>query len=145
MNIDMKTVGQRIKERRKQLHLTQMDLYNICNITSGALSNIENGLRTPSVTIFYSIAEALQCDMHYLLTGKPYNQDNSKFCQSEEPSTERYLLELFRTLSENDQEEIIMIAQLKHTRTQKTRGNKLPNFSGSENKSNDNSLVMGKN
>lgn len=121
MDIDMKSVGQRIKERRMQLGFKQTDLYNMCGITSGALSNIENGLRTPSAIIFHSIAEALECDMNYLMTGESFNQENTKICHSEETPEDAQLLEQFHALDEEDQEEILMMIQLKYNRIQKAR------------------------
>ena len=50
---DIKNIGNRILERRKELQLTQTDIYNKCGLATGALSKIENGLRVPSGMIFY--------------------------------------------------------------------------------------------
>lgn len=48
MELDMIGIGERIKTRRKELKLSQTDIYERCDITSGALSKIENGkLRLP--------------------------------------------------------------------------------------------------
>lgn len=52
MDISMESVGNRIKTRRKELGLTQTDIFNACGIQSGALSRIENGTSTPSVFLF---------------------------------------------------------------------------------------------
>ena len=52
MNISMDIVGNRIRERRKELKLTQTDMHRECGITSGALSQIENGNRVPSAIAF---------------------------------------------------------------------------------------------
>jgi len=43
MEIIMKSIGERIRNRRKELHLTQTDIRAACGISSGALSEIENG------------------------------------------------------------------------------------------------------
>ena len=40
MELDMLTVGERIKKRRNELGLSQTDIYKECEITSGALSKI---------------------------------------------------------------------------------------------------------
>ena len=43
MNIDMPTIGNRIKIRKKRIRSLQTDIFEKCAISSGALSRIENG------------------------------------------------------------------------------------------------------
>lgn len=69
MEESMNIIGERIKKRRKELKLTQTDIYNECGISSGTLSKIENGFLTPSILIFYKISQVLKCNMEWLLTG----------------------------------------------------------------------------
>ena len=64
MELDMIGIGERIKTRRKELKLSQTDIYERCDITSGALSKIENGKTTPSVIAFYKLSQVLECDMN---------------------------------------------------------------------------------
>ena len=59
MELDMLTVGERIKKRRNELGLSQTDIYKECEITSGALSKIENGKTVPSVYVFYKLSTIL--------------------------------------------------------------------------------------
>ena len=68
MELDMIGIGERIKTRRKELKLSQTDIYERCDITSGALSKIENGKTTPSVIAFYKLSQVLECDMNWLAT-----------------------------------------------------------------------------
>lgn len=111
---DMKNVGNRILKRRKELQLTQTDIYNKCGLATGALSKIENGIRVPSCTIFYDLARALDCSMDWLMTGESANEHNLKLCQREEN-----LLNGFRELSEEEQEELIGILKLKQQKGKK--------------------------
>ncbi|MGL5436126.1 MAG: helix-turn-helix domain-containing protein [Lachnospiraceae bacterium] len=104
----MNNVGNRIKKRRKELRLTQTDIYQQCGVDSGTLSKIENGSRTPSVVIFYKIAQALKCDMEWLMTGFSSNSQTSFICPKEET-----LLNGFRKISEEDQEELMYILEIK--------------------------------
>ena len=113
---DMKSIGSRILERRKELRLTQTDIFNKCGLATGALSKIENGIRVPSCTIFYDLACALDCSMDWLMTGKSANKHNFKLCQKEEK-----LLNGFRELSEDDQEELIGLLEMKLRKTHKAR------------------------
>lgn len=117
MDIDMESVGNRIKNRRKEMQLTQTDIFNMCGIRSGALSRIENGTSVPSVILFYRIAQILECDMQWLLTGVSSNMENVTFSKNEE-----MLLDGFRELSEEDQEELMGILEVKLRKVQRARG-----------------------
>ena len=108
MDIDMISVGQRIKDRRKELNLTQTDVYHQTGIASGALSQIENGSRSPSIMIFYKLAVALDCSTDWLLTGKSTDSNNSVFSESEEN-----IIEMYRELSDDDKDELFEILSLK--------------------------------
>ena len=81
---DMMGIGERIKTRRKELKLSQTDIYERCDITSGALSKIENGKTTPSVIAFYKLSQVLECDMNWLATRISSNMQKSNICKLEE-------------------------------------------------------------
>lgn len=115
MDINMESIGDRIKNRRKEMQLTQTDIFNICGIRSGALSRIENGTSVPSVILFYKISQVLECDMQWLLTGVSSNMEIPVLSKKEE-----ILLEGFQKLSEYDQEEIIAIINIKLQRARKS-------------------------
>ncbi len=51
--------GQMIRDSRKEVHMTQGELAEKLNVTKSYISRIENGVITPSVTVFYRIIEAL--------------------------------------------------------------------------------------
>ena len=108
MDVIMESVGDRIKSRRKEMQLTQTDIFEMCGIRSGALSRIENGTSVPSVILFYRIAQVLECDMEWLLTGTSSNMKIPTFSKNEE-----ILIDGFRKLSEEDQEEFLGILNLK--------------------------------
>ena len=116
MDISMDSIGNRIRERRKELRLTQTDMHRECGITSGALSQIENGSRVPSAIAFFSISQALNCSMEYLMTGTSSETKNVEIF-----GNEKKLLDGFRELSEDDQEELLGLLELKLRKTQKAR------------------------
>ena len=116
MEISMESVGERIKKRRKEMQLTQTDIFQLCGIHSGALSRIENGTSVPSDILFYKIAQVLDCDMHWLLTGVSSNMENPGVCENEEP-----LVNGFRMLPEDEQNELIKILELKLQKIHETR------------------------
>lgn len=117
MDINMESVGDRIKHRRKEMQLTQTDIFNLCGIRSGALSRIENGTSVPSVILFYKIAHILNCDMQWLLTGVSSNMKNPVFSKNEE-----ILLKGFQMLSPEEQDELLGILELKIQKSQRARG-----------------------
>jgi transcriptional regulator with XRE-family HTH domain len=56
-------IGARIKQLRIQNDLTQEELASRCELTKGYLSQLENGLTTPSLPTLMDIVEALGTDM----------------------------------------------------------------------------------
>lgn len=126
MDVSMESIGERIKARRKELQLTQTDIFEMCGIRSGALSRIENGTSVPSIILFYRIAEVLQCDMNWLMTGVSSNMKNKVFSEYEEE-----LLNGFRQLDQDDQEELMGLLALK-LRKVKRDGEKMATLSNSD-------------
>lgn len=117
MDISMDSIGNRIRERRKELKLTQTDMHRECGISSGALSQIENGSRVPSAIAFYSISQALNCSMEYLMTGVSPETKNTEIF-----GNEKKLLDGFQELPEEDQAELLEILEVKLRKVQRARG-----------------------
>lgn len=111
----MEHIGKRVKYRRKQLNLKLNELQSICGISSGALSGIEHGNRTPSVTAFYKLAEALQCSVDWLITGEHPNFADMDISDIDyaQSDVESKLLNNFRQLEQIEQKEFIGILDLK--------------------------------
>lgn len=67
--IDYKMIGNRLKNRRKELKLTQEEVCAKANITTFYLSKLENGKSTPTLETLAVLAKVLQTDLVYLLSG----------------------------------------------------------------------------
>ena len=112
-------IGGRIKNRRKELHLTGKQIKDAVGISTGNLSDIENGKILPSSSALIGLSKVLECSCDYILLGKSHISEFSS--NSNMRDSERILLEQFRNLPDDDQEEILMMVQLKYNRTQKSK------------------------
>lgn len=112
-------IGQRIKNRRNELHITQMQIQEFTGISSGNLSGIENGRYLPSTSALLGLSKILDCSIDWLLTGKSFSSTDMQDCNFKKGT----LLSYFSQLSDDDQEELLMIAQMKFEREKKREKN----------------------
>lgn len=71
-------VGERIKERRKVLRLTQRDLALLCDTSRGSVSRWEKGqVDTIPQSKIIRLAEVLKCDPVWLMDFVPEAYDDS--------------------------------------------------------------------
>lgn len=63
-------IGKRIRERRKDLNLTQEQLARALGLTPQHISVIEQDKRTPSLSSLARLAKELGTTVDYLITGK---------------------------------------------------------------------------
>ena len=62
------SIGERIKERREELGITQIQLAELIGVTKGAIGNYETDANSPKASIMYKVFEALQCDANYIFS-----------------------------------------------------------------------------
>jgi transcriptional regulator with XRE-family HTH domain len=60
---DLKLLGQRIRDRRKALGLTQEKLAEIAQIDRSYIGGVERGERNMTFTVLCQICTALECDV----------------------------------------------------------------------------------
>lgn len=119
MPITAKEIGERIKNRRIELGLTQTEIKNTTGISSGNMSDIEHGNRFPSIPTLIQLCSVLDCTSDYILTGtSPFSENENN---SDLPTSMSYLLELFSSLSDDDIDDLTALAELKLSRS-KRRG-----------------------
>ncbi len=63
-------VTSRIKQRRRELKMTQTELAKEANLTPAAISQFESGSRKPSFKTLSSLSDALKVSTDYLLGKK---------------------------------------------------------------------------
>lgn len=61
--INLKVIGQRLKTKRKELHITQDMMAKQLNITTFFISRIENGKTNMSIEVLYDIYQYLELDI----------------------------------------------------------------------------------
>ncbi len=81
-------LGNRIKEQRKRLNLTQEDLGKLINVTKVSICCYEKGTRTPTLETLKVLAEVFDTDINYLLGNDSYevaeNDNNYSIHMSKE-------------------------------------------------------------
>lgn len=68
---DLETLGNRIRERRKALYLTQEELAAKADIDRSYIGGVERGERNVTFTTLCTICTALKCDVATLTQGLP--------------------------------------------------------------------------
>ncbi len=82
-NIDYKMIGARIKEKRKEAHMTQEQLAERLDVTVGYVSQLERGITKISLDKLAEISSVLDCDISFFVTGASIG--NRNYLKSEFP------------------------------------------------------------
>lgn len=95
-------MGNRIKARRKELHIKQSELAELLDISNNHMSSIETGKQKPSLELFTNICEALKVTPDFLLLGNMHAAnihqdiiDSLHLCSKEDLELTRRILEIF--------------------------------------------------
>lgn len=108
-----KMIGERIKEKRKEKKLTQLKIKELTGISSGNLSEIENGNILPSATALMSLSEILGVSTDWILKGDSSKYENNPCNNLSLSSQEESFLNCFRQLDPEDQDEILELMNMK--------------------------------
>lgn len=65
--LDYVALGMRIRKARKERHVTQEQLGEICELSTAHIGHIERGTRIPSLDTLFRISQALDVSMDYLV------------------------------------------------------------------------------
>lgn len=69
MELDYSAIGKRVARRRRELHLTQAHVAELCDISIQHLSNIERAVSIPSTEVVMRLAAALDTTPDEFLVG----------------------------------------------------------------------------
>lgn len=96
--LNFKIIGQKIKERRQSVGITQESIANYLEVNQSHISNIECGRANPSLFILIQIANILECSVDFFIDGEYTFKQNStsslddkimnklKYCNDEKKS-----------------------------------------------------------
>lgn len=95
-------MGQRIKLRRQELKLTQLELAELIDISNNHMSAIENAKTNPSMDNFIKLCEVLKVTPDYLLLGSMHANnvpqdivDKLRLCSQSDLELLKQIIELF--------------------------------------------------
>lgn len=71
-------IGDKIRERRLELNMTQLQLSQLTNIKKNTISNYENNVSSPSEENIFKLMDALKCDANYLFNWSEIKDINLK-------------------------------------------------------------------
>ncbi|MBD5089260.1 MAG: helix-turn-helix domain-containing protein [Clostridiales bacterium] len=117
----MCSIGERIKNRRKELGLTQPRIKELTGISSGTMSDIENGKTLPAAPSLIKLSQVLACTIDWILTGDSPISEQISLSDVREDE----LVSCFQKMSKEDQEELLVIARMKADKGKGTNNAKL--------------------
>lgn len=79
--MELKSIGQKIKLAREAAHITQEQLANAVSCTVQHISALERGIKTPSLEMFITIANAIGVSADLLLEDVLINHTDTISCE----------------------------------------------------------------
>ncbi|MFP2504466.1 helix-turn-helix domain-containing protein [Buttiauxella gaviniae] len=119
------TLGQRIRQRRKDIGLSQSKLSKAAGVSDSSISLWESDTTAPRGENLHKLASVLQCSPTWILFGDEDKAPGEPVAQDEQlqiSDEERELLQLYRSLPESEQQ-----AQIQNLRARVSNFNRLFN------------------
>lgn len=102
----------RLKQRREEIGLTQIQLANLLGVTKGAIGNYETGLSSPKAEILFKVFNVLDCDANYLF------QDEIKELKTDNFSIpEIKMIKKYRSLDDYGKEMVTTVLEKEYIRS----------------------------
>lgn len=106
--LNFKTIGSKIKERRNELGYTQDYVSAKLNVNPSHVSNIECGRANPSLTALVNIANTLECSVDYFISAEyTYPKMNADL-----PETDAIILERLKYCEEKKKQQFLQIINI---------------------------------
>ena len=108
----MKTIGQKISEKRKQMHLTQEELAFKLNVSPQAVSKWENDLSIPDVTLLIALSDLFNISLDELIREKQNLPVTTLVEQENKKPLEKMLLKIIVNSKDGDKVKVNLPVQL---------------------------------
>ncbi len=111
--------GSRLKERREELGITQMQLAKMLGISKGAVGNYETDVNSPRATILYKVFDILHCDANYL-----FQDEMKELIYRDQATPEEFenIIKKYRALDTFGQNTILYLLDRELTRVKSIKG-----------------------
>lgn len=76
MAVDFDIIGKRIKQKRKQIGITQEQLAEKIDVTVGYVSQCERGISKINLEKLSEVADVFKCDISYFVSGSTVGCEN---------------------------------------------------------------------
>lgn len=116
------SLGERIKNCRKELNYTQDKLANQVGVTKKTISFYENNQRIPPIDMLLKLSDFFSVSTDYLLEKTDFKNWNTSDSLPQLSSQEKLCIELFQLL-DNDYKDIIIGDLKKYVRMQEAEHN----------------------
>ncbi len=107
------SIGSRMKERRENLGLTQIQLAEMLGVTKGAIGNYETDANSPKASILYKVFDVLKCDANYLFQDeiREHTENNASLSEMEN------LVKKYRSLDPYGKEAVDSLLDVEYRRS----------------------------
>lgn len=116
--LDKTTLKKRISEARNRKGLNQAQLAESAGVTPAAISQIENGLRVPTLPVLHRIANVLGVSLDYL-AGKSDEIELEDMLQQDEV---KKFFRGFQSLDPDDQQTILKNIEFLQSKSMEKKG-----------------------
>lgn len=92
--------GSRLKDKRKELGITQPELAKLLGVSQSAIGSWETDTNSPRATLLYDLFDILHCDANYLF------QDETRALYKNEATPEEFenIIKKYRDLDDHGKE-----------------------------------------
>lgn len=118
------SIGSRIKQRRKELNLTQPQLAEIVGVSKGTIGNYESDLCAPNEKVLLKLFSALKCDANFLYQD---NIKNVKSCENKKITPkETVLIDKYRSLDSHGARVVELVLDEEYIRCKESVQESMP-------------------
>lgn len=116
--------GSRLKDKRKELGITQPELAKLLGVSQSAIGSWETDTNSPRATLLYDLFDILHCDANYLF------QDETRSLYKDKATPEEFenIIKKYRNLDDHGREMVDFTLEKEYERSQALTGQNSDNI-----------------